>query len=126
MSKPVKITLTVLIGLVVLACGGGAIGAYVLGQKAKNAAITPAQYAAVTPGQSREQVKAIIGDIGTIAKLAVDKSQEPPVPAGTTCDYAASRQNTDNGPQHIYRFCYTGEKLVEKKEMTFQQSSTTR
>jgi hypothetical protein len=121
MSKPVKIILTSLIGAAILACGG----AYILGQKAKDAAITPAQFAAVQQGQTRAQVKATIGDIGSIAKLGVDKDREPPIPAGATCDYAASRQNTENGPQHMYRFCYSGDKLVEKKEMIFPNKSTT-
>ena len=126
MSKPAKIILACLIGVVVLACAGGTIGAYVLGEKAKNAAITPAQFAAVQPGQTREQVKATTGDIGSIGKLVVDKDQEPPIPAGATCDYAASRQNTDTGPQSMYRFCYTGDRLVEKKEIIVPGSSTTR
>ena len=122
MSKPIK----TIIAVVVLACGGGIIGSYILGQKAKDAAITPAQYAAVRPGQTREQVKAIIGDIGTIARLAADEDRDPPIPAGATCDYAGSKQNTDTGPQHLYRFCYTGNKLVEKKEIIVPSSSTTR
>jgi len=125
MSKPAKIILTIIAGAVVLFCGGGLIGAYILADKAKHAAITPAQFAAVQPGQTREQVKKIIGDVGSIGKTAVDKAQEPPVPAGTTCDYAVSRANTDSGPTHVYRFCYKADKLAEKKEMIFQQNSET-
>jgi len=125
MSKPVKIIMACLIGAVVLACGGGAIGLYVLGQKVEDAATSPAQYAAVEPGQTREQVERTIGDIGSLGRFTVDRDREPPAPAGATCDYAGSKQNTENGPQHVYRFCYTGDKLVEKKEMILPYTSTT-
>ena len=124
MSKLAKIILIGLVGTVLVACGGGLIGAYVLADKAKDAAISPAQYAAVEIGQTRAQVKVTIGDVGTIAKTAVDKSKEPPAPAGATCDYALSRENADNGPTHVYRFCFKADKLVEKKEMIFPNSST--
>jgi signal transduction histidine kinase len=123
MSKPAKIILACLIGTVVLVCGGGVVGVYVLAQKANDAAISPAQYAAVKPGQTREEVKRTIGDVGSLGKLATDKDKEPPVPAGATCEYAVSRENTDDGPTHTYRFCYVGDKLVEKKEMIFPNAS---
>jgi hypothetical protein len=125
MSKPVKIILACLIGAVFLVCGGGIVGVYVLSQKAKDATISPAEYAAVKPGQTREQVKQVIGDVGSFGKLATDKAKEPPVPAGATCDYAVSRENTDNGPTHVYRFCYVGDKLAEKREMIFPNASPT-
>jgi len=125
MSKPVKIILACLIGAVVLVCGGGTLGIYVLSHKVKAAAISPAQYAQVKPGQTREQVKHTIGDVGSLGKLAVDKAKEPPVPAGATCEYAVSRENTDDGPTHVYRFCYLGDKLKEKKEMIFPNASAT-
>ena len=123
MSKPAKIILACLIGTVVLVCSGGVIGFYVLGQKAEDAAISPAQYRAVEPGQTREEVKRTIGDVGSLGKLAVDKDKELPVPAGATCEYAVSRENTDKGPTHVYRFCYLGDKLVEKKEMICPNAS---
>jgi hypothetical protein len=119
MSKLAKTILIGLVGIVVLACGGGLIGAYVLADQAKDAAISPAQYAAVKPGQTRAQVRVTIGDVGTIAKAAVDKGKEPPAPAGSTCDYALSRENADKNPTHVYRFCFKNDKLVEKKEMIF-------
>jgi signal transduction histidine kinase len=125
MSKPVKIILTCLIGAVLLVCGGGLISGLVLAHKAKQAAISPAQYAAVKLGQTREDVKGKIGDVGSIGKLGVDKDKEPPVPAGTTCQYALSKKNTDDGPTHVYRFCYAGDKLVEKREMIFPNTSAT-
>jgi signal transduction histidine kinase len=125
MSKPVKIILACLIGVIVLVCGGGALGLYVLDQKARDAAISPAQYGAVKLGQTREEVKRTIGDVGSVGKLGVDQDKEPAVPAGATCQYALSRENTDDGPTHVYRFCYVGGKLVEKKEMIFPNASAT-
>jgi len=125
MSKPVKIILTILVGAVVLACGGGIAGAYYLADKAKDAAISPAEYAAVRPGQTREEVQRTIGDVGSLGQTAVDEDREPAKPANTTCDYAVSRENTDKGPTHVYRFCYAGDKLVEKKEMIFPNAATT-
>jgi hypothetical protein len=123
MSKPVKIILGCLIGAVFLVCGGGVIGAYVLAHQARAAAISPGQYAGVQLGQSREEVKRTIGDVGSIAKLGVDKAKEPPAPAGATCQYALSKENTGDGPTHVYRFCYVGDKLVEKREMIFPNTS---
>lgn len=123
MSKPVKIILGCLIGTVLLVCGGGAIGVYVLAHKASAAAISPGQYTAVKIGQSREEVKRSIGDVGSIGKLGVDKDKEPPVPAGATCQYALSKENTGNGPTHVYRFCYRADKLVEKRDMIFPDAS---
>ena len=125
MSKPVKIILASLIGAVVLVCGGGILGVYVLGQKARDAAISPAQYAAVKTGQSRDEVTRTIGEVGSLGKLAVDKAQEPPIPTGATCEYAVSRENTGVGASHVFRFCFRDDKLVEKKEMIFKSTSAT-
>jgi signal transduction histidine kinase len=123
MSKPAKIILFSVIGIVVLVCGGGAIGAYVLSSKAKHAAITPAQYGAVQLGQTRAQVTKTIGDVGSIAELGVDKTKEPAAPAGTTCEYALSTLNVDKAPVHVYRFCFAADKLVEKKDMIVSSES---
>ncbi len=126
MSKPAKIILACLIGAVVLACGGGAIGLYVFGKSAYEATITTAQYDAVQSGQTREEVRRTIGDVGSLGKIAADKDREPPVPSGATCDYAVSQDTTDNGaPTHVYRFCYAGGVLVEKKEVPAADSPTT-
>ena len=125
MSKPVKIILACLIGAVVLVCGGGIVGIYVLADKAKDAAISPAEYAAVKTGQTRAEVQHTIGDVGSVGKLVLDHDQEPPAPAGTTCEYAVSKENTDRGPVHAYRFCYRSDKLVEKKEIVYPNTSAT-
>jgi len=125
MSKAVKIILAFLIGGVVLVCGGGYLGLYVLGQKAKDSAISPADFAAIKTGQTREEVKRTTGELGSLGKFVVDKDKEPPVPAKATCDYALSKANTGNGPTHVYRFCYVADKLVEKKDMIFPNASPT-
>ncbi len=124
MSKPAKIILAVLISVVVLACGGGAIAVYVFATKADKASITSAQYDAVRSGQTREEVQRTIGDVGSLGKMAVDQDREPPVPSGARCDYAISRDGKDDVPTYVYRFCYVGDKLVEKKKLTPAQSST--
>ncbi|MEV8517851.1 histidine kinase [Dactylosporangium sp. NPDC051484] len=124
MSKTAKTIVAILIGTVILACGCVTIGGYILGKQAEKSAITPAQYATVQVGQTREQVKQTIGDVGSIGKIAMVDGKEPPAPAGSVCDYALSKENKGDGPYRAYRFCYVGDKLVEKRELIIDKEHT--
>jgi hypothetical protein len=105
--------LYVLLGTAAVCCGGGLIGAKILADKVKAASISPATYAAATVGQPEDQVRKAVGDSGSFAKDSLFGS-EPPVPAGATCAYALS---SAEGTSLVYRFCFAGGALVEKREI---------
>jgi signal transduction histidine kinase len=105
-----------LLGVVVVCFGGVLIGAKVMSTKAKEASITPETYAAVQNGQAEDQVRKAVGEKGSFAKDAVD-GQEPQLPAGSTCVYAMSSQTLKDTSKLVYRFCFVGGKLVEKREI---------
>jgi signal transduction histidine kinase len=116
MRKPVKTFLYVLLGVVVLCCGGGLIGAKVMSTKAKEASITPERYDAIQLGQAEDQVRKAVGEKGSFAKDTLF-GEEPPVPAGSRCAYALSSRTVNDMSQLVYRFCFAGGKLVEKREI---------
>ena len=126
MSKPAKIVLLCLTGVLVLACGGGGFAVYLLAKKTDQVTITAAEFTAVRTGENRAQVQAKIGDVGTDGKIAVDKGLEPAVPTGATCDYAVSEDAVDDSPRYVYRFCYVGDNLVEKKQLAAANGSPTK
>jgi signal transduction histidine kinase len=115
MRRPMKIVLSVLAGTVVVCCGGGLIGAKVLADKMKAATIIPEAYNAVQVGQPEDQVRKMVDRKSSIARDAL--FDEPPIPAGARCSYALTSQPTDDTSQLVYRFCFAGGKLVEKREI---------
>jgi hypothetical protein len=48
--------------------------------------------------------------------------EEPPIPAGARCSYALSSRATNDTSQLVYRFCFAGGRLVEKREIKSMDS----
>jgi len=116
MHRPAKTVLYVLLATVVVCCGGGLIGAKVLVDKMNDASITPETYNAVQTGQPEDQVRKTVGDKGSTARDVLT-APEPPIPAGAHCTYALSSRTLHDINQLVYRFCFAGGKLVEKREI---------
>jgi signal transduction histidine kinase len=116
MSKPAKIVLYVLLGVVVVCCGGGLIGTKILSTKVKEASISPETFHAAQLGQPEDQVRKAVGEKGSIARDAL-VGAEPPIPTGARCAYALSGRTINDTSRLVYRFCFAGGKLVEKREI---------
>jgi signal transduction histidine kinase len=114
MRKPAKITLFVILGFVVLCCGGGVIGAKLLERKANKESIPAETYNAVRVGHPEKEVREAVGETSTLAKEAL--SNEPPTPTGAKCVYTFASKPAD-GDREVYRFCFTGGQLVEKQTL---------
>jgi hypothetical protein len=98
--------------------GGGAvvIGVGIQAWQLNQVKLSAENYQAVHIGQTEAQVRQVIGPPGAVAKQAL-LDDEPTIPAGAVCSYAVSAQSPENGPAPVYRFCFRGGKLVEKKEI---------
>jgi signal transduction histidine kinase len=114
MRKPAKTILLVLLGLVVVLCGGGIFAVKVYTTKAKEASITPETYETIQTGQAEAQVRGLVGGHGSIARDALFGT-EPAKPAGSTCAYALSAKTLNDMSQLVYRFCFADGRLVEKR-----------
>jgi hypothetical protein len=113
MRKPAKPVLFVLLGILVVCCGGAVVSGWLLAREVGSATIPAATYRAVQVGQPEDQVRREIGDTGTIGRDTLS-GEEPPIPAGAQCAYGLS----EGVDKVVYRFCFAGGKLVEKREIT--------
>jgi hypothetical protein len=110
MSKALKVILTVVAGLLVLLCAGGAYGVYYL-KKITDHTITADTYQQISKGDSQDHVRRLTGGNQRLAQDGI-KDHDPAVPAGATCDYSLAK-----GMDLVYRFCFAGGKLVEKSQI---------
>jgi signal transduction histidine kinase len=119
MRKPTKPLLYVLLGVLVV-CGGGALTVgWFLAREVRSATIPAATFRAVQTGQSEDQVRRQIGETGTIGRETLS-GEEPPIPAGAQCAYGLS----EGVDKNVYRFCFAGGKLVEKREIKQPEAGT--
>ncbi len=120
MRKPTKLMLYVLAGIVVVCVGGALTSGWFLAREVRNATIPAATFGAVQPGQPEDRVRRQIGETGTIGRETLS-GEEPPIPAGAQCAYGLS----EGVDKTVYRFCFAGGKLVEKREIEQPESGPT-
>jgi hypothetical protein len=112
-----KILLTVVIlGVVVVALV--VAGGYFVYDKYKEMTVTEATFDGIPQGSTQAQVKAALpADAEVPAKDVYKNSDaELAVPAGAEClHYLARGQAADNDGARVYRFCFKGGKLTDKK-----------
>ncbi|MEO6086323.1 MAG: histidine kinase [Umezawaea sp.] len=72
-------------------------------------------YDSVYVGQPEAEVRARLKDGGTAASIGDLRKDSAPEPPGAVCEYRLSDQQTyTSGGQRILRFCFAGDKVVEK------------
>ncbi|MEU7043602.1 histidine kinase [Streptomyces varsoviensis] len=109
-------------GLTALIVVGGLVfGGIKLFQHAERSMIDPKEYDEVTVGQSERAVRDRLPDGKSFLTQGLDKGA-PPKPAGTDClSLMSTADAKDSAHDIVYRFCFKGGRLVEKK--TFEVKS---
>ncbi len=120
MRKPTKPMLYVLIGIVVVCVGGALTSGWFLAREVRSATVPAETFRAVQAGQPEDQVRRQIGETGTIGRETLS-GEEPPIPAGAHCAYGLS----EGVDKVVYRFCFAGGKLVEKREIKQPEAGLT-
>ncbi|MEU5541446.1 histidine kinase [Streptomyces sioyaensis] len=87
-----------------------------------HAGIHQQDFESVTVGMSRDEVERHVGrGADGIVRKSVQR-QEPPAPRGSDCTYGiALLDNASAGQDRAYRFCFTGNRLVEKTAFTLRK-----
>ncbi|MEU8609712.1 hypothetical protein AB0C29_17090 [Actinoplanes sp. NPDC048791] len=114
--------LLIIAGVVVLVCGvGGWFGYQALdaGRKISRSSITQQQFDAQQVGAGETAVRdalptALEDDEETIYG---DDPTRQGKPAGATCAYYALKPLTESKNRPLFRFCFAGGKLTEKKQI---------
>lgn len=80
-----------------------------------NATLPRATYDGLTTGQDEQEVRARL-PVGSELLAGDHRGQEPPVPAGASCEWFVSGEAPEpTGQGAILRLCFSGGRLVEKQ-----------
>lgn len=101
--------------LALLLVAGLLVGGAFFMTEANKAMIEPKEYAAVKVGQSESTVRKQLPEGSTVLTVGLDKGA-PPVPEGATClSLNSSETGSSWEKEPVFRFCFKGGKLIEKK-----------
>jgi hypothetical protein len=95
---------------IVVCCGGG----WAVYNFAPDQGLSAATFEAVTVGAPEDQVRRNLPDehkMPAIFVYAAEDTSRSGMPKNATCDHYLIKDNTEQ----VYRFCFTGGKVVEKK-----------
>lgn len=116
--------LLIIVGVVVVVCGvGGFIGYRVwhIGREVIEASITQQQFDAQRVGGAEPAVRdALPVPLKNVKDQDLYGKNDPTAqgrPAGASCIYYAVKPLTDGKDRPMFRFCFTGGKLAEKKQI---------
>jgi hypothetical protein len=114
----------VIIGVVaVVLCGVGgwfAYRAYQVGHEISRSSITRQDFDAPRVGGEEAAVRDALPvplDDSDEADMYGNDPTKQGKPAGSTCAYYAVKPLTEGGDRPLFRFCFAGGKLVEKKQI---------
>ncbi|UQA97587.1 sensor histidine kinase [Streptomyces halobius] len=96
------------------------IGVVVFLQEADKAMIEPKQYDAVKMGQSEAKVREQLPDGESFLTSGLDEGA-PPEPKGAECLTLMSTETGDGLDEPVFRFCFKGGKLIEKKSFEIRR-----
>lgn len=116
--------LLIIVGVVVVVCGfGGWFGyrAVHLGREIARSSITQQQFDAQRVGSAESTVRgALPGPLKNVDEQDIygkDDASEQGRPAGASCVYYAIKPLTKSADGPMFRFCFAGGKLAEKKQI---------
>jgi len=124
MRTSYKVVLGALALLVVCCAGGGVLAFRHAIKQFAASTVSDAGYQAVRVGQTEAEVHSAVDNRDTAGSDAVT-GKEPPVPSGASCTYAYSSHRVHDTTL-VYRFCFTGGRLVEKTEFDPDSGEATR
>jgi hypothetical protein len=107
-------TAALLVGLLVLVVGVTGLGASQVARGIQAVSIDQSLYDRIAVGTDAAEVRRLLPGNGSLLTNDLKRAGGP-VPAGSTCRYYLL-DNTESAPMTVYRFCFAGDRLVDKMQ----------